>query len=187
VALAGAAGAAAANVVAPPYPSGTFAKVPVVNVVVRGRADEQGKPSAPVVLFNDGAGAFAEAATAAMAASSFDAGRDVILWYRFRLVQTTEVRDISLDRADAVDEQAVLEAYLPPRFPPGAPSRRTEIALNIFVSEEGTPWCVLPADEGVDPLYLEKAIEAARGFKFRPAQKGGKAVAAWVPFVIEFK
>lgn len=179
--------ARASDVVAPSYPEGPFAKLPEVNVVLMGVADGNGRILKPAGLYNDGSREFMDAAAAAMAASKFAPGREVILWYTFRLVQPTTVTDISRDLPQAVDEAPVLKEYTAPKFPPGAPSLRAEIPLDIFVGKDGRVWFALPAGDDVDPLYLERAIAAAEDFTFSPARRSGKETVAWVQFVVDFE
>jgi len=189
-ALGAAAGAAwaADNLAAPPYPSGANEKTFEVSVVVRATADAAGKLGAGEVLHAEGPQSFAAAALAAAAQSTVDAGRGVVtLWYLFRLVQATEVRDISPDRLKYAAEPALLE-YVAPTFPPGAPSLSTEIKLNLLLGPDGAVWAAAPADGGVNQLYAERAVAAALQFKFQPATgPDGKPTAGWYPFVIDFQ
>lgn len=182
------AGAAGAEVPAePPYPTDIRDKPLRVNVVISGPL-AAGKAAEGEVLFNDGAGAFAGAAVAAWKESTFEATRGrATIWYVFRLMQKTNVYDVSRDRPREFDAPPELVEYVAPEFPPGAPSVRTEVTLDLFIGPDGAVWYAEPANEGTAPLYVELAVAAARRFKFRPATLDGKPTATWYPFVFEFK
>lgn len=186
-AVASAAAAGAEVLVEAPYPTDIRDKPLRVNVVISGPL-ASGEAADGEVLYNDGAGAFARAAVAAWKESTFDATRDrATIWYVFRLMQNTEVRDVSRDRPRELDAPPELVEYVAPEFPPGAPSVSTELTLDLFVGPDGAVWYAEPADEGASPLYAELAAAAARRFKFRPATLGGEPTATWYPFVFEFK
>ncbi len=186
VVLAGAA-EAAETLTAPAYPTGAAEKTMEVNVVATTAPDAAGKPGDVTALFNDGSTLFEVAATGALAASSFDAGRTkVTVWYLFKLVQKTEVHDISPDRLK-LDVQPALVTFVAPTFPPGAPSLKTEVALNLLVGTDGKVWYAEAADGGADPLYVDRAVAAAKQFAFEPGGAGGKPTACWYQFVLEFK
>jgi hypothetical protein len=180
--------AAGADVLAePPYPTDIRDKPLRVNVVISGPL-AAGKAADGEVLYNDGAGAFAGAAAAAWKESKFDASRGrATVWYVFRLMQNTKVYDVSRDPPREFDATPELVEYVAPEFPPGAPSVRTEVTLDLFIGPDGAVWYAEPADEGTAPLYVELAVAAARRFKFRPATQEGEPTAAWYPFVFEFK
>jgi hypothetical protein len=181
-------GAAGAEVLAePPYPADIRDKPLRVNVVVSGPLAAGGAADGEV-LYNDGPGTFARAAVAAWKESTFEATRDrATIWYVFRLMQKTKVFDASRDRPREFDAPPELVEYVAPEFPPGAPSVRTEVTLDLFIGPDGAVWYAEPADEGTTPLYVELAVAAARQFKFRPATLSGEPTAMWYPFVFEFK
>ncbi len=181
-------GAAGAEVlVEPPYPTDIRDKPLRVNVVISGPL-AGGEAADGEVLYNDGPGAFAGAAVAAWKENTFEATRDrATIWYVFRLMQNTEVCDVSRDRPREFDAPPELVEYVAPEFPPGAPSVRTELTLDLFIGPDGAVWYAEPADEGAAPLYVELAVAAARRFKFRPATLSGEPTATWYPFVFEFK
>jgi hypothetical protein len=180
--------AAFAEVLAePPYPTDIRDKPLRANVVISGPL-AGGEAADGEVLYNDGAGAFAGAAVAAWKESTFEATRNrATVWYVFRLMQKTKVYDVSRDRPREFDAPPELAEYVAPEFPPGAPSVRTEVTLDLFVGPDGAVWYAEPADEGTAPLYVELAVAAARRFKFRPATLSGEPTATWYPFVFEFK
>lgn len=179
--------AEAENVVAPAYPSEARDKPLTVNVVARGEI-ARGKVTDAAVLYDDGPGEFAAAARAALEQSTFDAVRErATIWYVFRLMQDTKVNDISRDRGRELDAQPALVEYVAPAFPPGAPSLRTKVALELFLGPDGAVWYAEPTDDGVNPLYVESALAAARQFEFEPATLDGKPTATWYPFVFEFE
>lgn len=179
--------AAADNLVTPAYPPDIQDKPLRVNVVVCARLDA-GKPTTCKVLYNDGARAFADAASPAFEKCAFETGRNrVTLWYVFRLMQDTEVLDVSRDRAREFDAAPELVEHVAPAFPPGAPSLVTEVSLDLFIGPDGNVWYAEQADDGADPLYVERALAAARQFKFEPAVLNGDKTATWYPLVIEFK
>ncbi len=187
VAFASGAAASAEVVLEPPYPTDIRDKPLRVNVVIYGPLSA-GKPAEGEVLYNDGAGAFADAAVAAWKKSTFEATRDrATVWYVFRLMQSTETWDVSRDRPRELDAPPELVEYVAPEFPPGAPSVRTEVTLELFIGPDGAVWYAEPADEGATPLYAELAVAAARQFRFRPATLSGEPTATWYPFVFEFK
>jgi hypothetical protein len=188
VALTGAAPAVAEeNVVAPAYPSDTRDKPLTVNVVARGEI-ANGKVTATEVLYNDGLDAFGSSARAALGHSTFGAGREsATIWYVFRLMQDTKVIDISKDRGRELDAGPSLVKCVPPSFPPGAPSLRTEVALQLLVGPDGSVWYAELADDGTNELYVESALVAARQFTFEPATLDGEPTATWYPFVIDFE
>jgi hypothetical protein len=174
------------NLVAPAYPSETREKPVTVNVVARGEL-ANGKVKAAEVLYNDGPGEFAASARAALEKSTFDAGREsATVWYVFRLLQDTKINDISRGRDRGLDAQPELLEYVAPEFPPGAPSLRTEVSLRLLVGPDGTVWYAEPADGGINQLYVDSALAAARQFTFRPATLDGEPTATWYPFVIDF-
>lgn len=174
------------NLVAPAYPSETREKPVTVNVVARGEI-ENGKAIAAEVLYNDGPDAFAASARAGLEGSTFDAGREsATIWYIFRLLQDTKVNDVSRGRTRELDSVPSLVECVPPTFPPGAPSLRTEVALQLLVGPDGTVWYAEPADGGNNKLYVDSALEAARQFKFQPATLDGEPTVTWYPFVIDF-
>lgn len=184
--LPAASAAAEETLVAPAYPSEAREKPVTVNVVARGDVSN-GKVTAAQVLYNDGPGEFAASARAALANSTFDAGReDATIWYVFRLLQDTKVNDISRGRDRGLDVQPELLEYVAPEFPPGAPSLRTEISLRLLVGPDGTVWYAESADGGTNQLYVDSALTAARQFKFHPATLDGEPTATWYPFVIDF-
>ncbi len=186
LAIAGSA-AGVENLVAPAYPSDTRDKPLRVNAVVDGRLDA-GKSAAAAVLYNDGPRAFGDAAAAAFAKCTFEAGRSrATVWYVFRLMQDTEAVDVSLDRDRELDAGPELVEYVAPAFPPGAPSLTTEVSLNLFIGPDGNVWYAEQGGDGADPLYVERALAAARRFKFQPAMLNGETTATWYQFVIEFK
>jgi hypothetical protein len=179
--------AAEENVVAPAYPSETRDKPVTVNVVARGEIGA-GKVTGAEVLFNDGPGAFATSARAALEGSTFDAGREsATIWYVFRLMQDTKVNDISRGRDRGLDAQPELVGYVAPEFLPGAPSLQAEVSLQLLVGPDGAVWYAEPADDGTNQLYVDSALVAARQFKFEPATLDGEPTATWYPFVIDFK
>jgi hypothetical protein len=183
--LAAAPAAAGGELVAPAYPSGTRDKPLEVNVVAWS-AVAAGAPAAPEILYNDGADEFAAAAVAALAKSSFDEARtEVTAWYKFKLLQDTEVRDVTRG-VYPPDEPPALVEHVAPTFPAGAPSIRVEVKLLFLVGEDGATWFVKPED-GVNELYTARALEAGWQFKFEPAVKDGAATVAWLPLVIEFQ
>jgi outer membrane biosynthesis protein TonB len=182
-----AAAAAAEDLVAPAYPADTRDKPLSVNVVARGEP-AAGKVAAVEVLYSDGPEPFAAAARAALQQSTFDAGRErVTVWYIFRLLQDTKVHDVSRGREPEPEVEPVLTEYVAPTFPPGAPSLRMKVALELFLGPDGKVWYAEPAEDGVTPLYEATALAAARQFVFEPATRGGEAVATWYPFVFEFE
>jgi hypothetical protein len=177
----------AENLVAPAYPSDTRDKPLRVNVLVCGQLDA-GKPTTGEVLYNDGPGAFADAASPAFEKCTFGAGRSrATVWYVFRLMQDTEVLDVSRNRLREFDAAPELIEYVAPTFPPGAPSLTTDVSLDLFIGPDGSVWYAEQAGDGADPLYVERALAAARQFKFEPAVLDGETTATWYPFVIEFK
>jgi len=176
----------AGNLVKPVYPPGMREKPLVVNVVATAPLGA-GRVAAVEIIYADGAPPFAAAAAAALEASAFDADRaDVTAWYKFKLMQDTEVHDISPGRQE-LEKQPALVTYAPPQFPPGAPSLKTEVTLELLVGDDGAVWYARAPGDGADALYVEQALAAARQFKFEAATADGKAIAAWYPFVIEFK
>jgi hypothetical protein len=179
--------AAAAELVAPDYPEGLRDKPFAVSVVVSGAVSE-GKATAAEVLYSDGAEAFGSAARAAFERNSFDDGRTrATLWYRFRLLQDTKVEDLSRDVARELEALPELLESVAPEFPPGAPSLRMELALELLVGPDGEVWYASCRDAAADPLYCERALAAARQFKFEPATADGEATAAWFSFTLEFR
>ena len=179
--------AAEENVVAPAYPSDARGNPLTVNVLARGEI-ANGKVADAAVLYNDGPGEFAAAARAALERSTFDADRSrVTVWYAFRLMQDTRARDVSRDRGPELDAEPALVEYVAPAFPPGAPSLRTEVALVLFLGPDGAVWYAEPADDGVNPMYVESALVAARQFEFEPATLDGEPTATWYQFVFEFE
>jgi hypothetical protein len=186
-AFASAVAAGAEVLLEPPYPTDIRDKPLRVNVVISGPL-AAGKAADGEVLYNDGAGAFAAAAVAAWQKSTFETARDrATVWYVFRLMQNTEVYDVSRDRPRELDASPELVEYVAPEFPPGAPSVRTEVTVELFIGPDGAVWYAEPADEGATPLYAELAVAAARKFNFRPATLEGEPTATWYPFVFEFK
>jgi hypothetical protein len=176
-----------AKLVTPAYPGDLRDKPFEVNVVACGAVDG-GKASACRIVFTDGPTPFADAASAAFEKSDFDAGLGrATVWYVFRLMRDTETFDISRGRERAFDAAPELLDYVAPTFPPGAPSLRTEVSLEILIAPDGSVWYAEQAGDGADPLYAERAIAAARQFKFKPASLAGKPTATWYQFVIEFK
>ncbi|NIT35470.1 MAG: hypothetical protein GTN49_03040 [candidate division Zixibacteria bacterium] len=187
VAVASAAAAGAEVLAEPPYPTDIRDKPLRVNVVISGPL-AGGEAADGDVLYNGGAGTFARAAVAAWKESTFEAARDhATIWYVFRLMRNTEANDVSRDRPRELYAPPELVEYVAPEFPPGAPSVRTEVTLDLFIGPDGAVWYAEPADEGATPLYVELAIAAARRFKFRPATLSGEPTATWYPFVFEFK
>jgi hypothetical protein len=176
-----------AKLVAPTYPVDVRDKPFEVNVVACGAVDG-GKAAACRVIFTDGPAPFANAASAAFEKSDFGPGLDrATVWYVFRLMRDTEVFDISRGRDREFDAAPELLEYVAPTFPPGAPSLRMEVSLDILIAPDGSVWYAEQAGDGADSLYVERALAAARQFKFKPASLGGKPTATWYQFVIEFK
>jgi hypothetical protein len=103
------------------------------------------------------------------------------------LMRDTEVFDISRGRHRDFDAAPELIEYVAPTFPPGAPSLRTEVSLDILIAPDGSVWYAEQAGDGADPLYVERALAAAREFEFKPASFDGEPTATWYQFVIEFK
>jgi len=185
---AGALPAAAGELVTPAYPDAVANKVVEANVVVRATLDGAGKVAATETVFNDGEAAFGAAAATALAATAFDGGAgEVFVWYTYRLTQSTLARDISPDLPPAYDAEPTLVEATAPTFPPGAPSLRTEVELKLLVGKDGRVWYARPAAPGGNELYNSRAVAAALTFRFEPAQKEGKAVPAWYPFILDFK
>lgn len=175
------------ELVVPAYPADVRDKPFEVNVVTCGALDA-GKLAVCKVIYNDGASVFADAASAAFEKCIFDAGRDrATIWFVFRLMRDTEVVDASRDPEREFDAAPELVEYVAPTFPPGAPSLTTEVALYLFIGPDGGVWYAEQADDGADTLYVERALAAARKFKFEPAVVGGEPTATWYSFVIEFK
>jgi hypothetical protein len=182
-----AAAAGGEELVVPAYPADVRDKPFEVNVVTYGALDA-GKPAVRKVIYNDGASAFANAASAAFEKYTFDAGRDrATVWFVFRLMRDTKVVDVSRAPDREFDVAPELVEYVAPTFPPGAPSLTTEVALDLFVGPDGGVWYAEQADDGAETLYVERALAAARKFKFEPAVVDGEPTATWYPFVIEFK
>ncbi|UCH79339.1 MAG: hypothetical protein JSU81_05160 [Candidatus Coatesbacteria bacterium] len=179
--------AAAAELVAPEYPESLRDKPFAVSVVVSGPVSG-GKATDAEVLYSDGAEAFASAARAAFEENPFDDGRTrATLWYRFRLLQDTKVTDLSREAPRELEAPPELLESVAPEFPPGAPSLRMELALELLVGPDGEVWYASCRDEQADPLYCERALAAARRFKFSPATVDGEATAAWFSFTLEFR
>ena len=175
------------ELVAPAYPADIRDKPFEVNVVVCG-ASEAGKPGVCRVIYNDGPAAFADPASAAFEKCTFDSARErATIWYVFRLMRDTEVVDASREPEREFEVAPELVESVAPTFPPGAPSLTTEISLNLFIGPDGGVWYAEQAGDGADPLYVERALAAAREFKFEPAVLNGKPTATWWPFIIEFK
>ncbi len=175
------------DLVAPAYPADIRDKPFEVNVVTCGALDG-GKPTVCKVIYCDGASPFADAASAAFEKCAFGpARRRATIWYVFRLLRETEVVDVSREPEREFDVAPELVTSVAPTFPPGAPSLRTEISLDLLIGPDGGVWYAEQADDGADPLYVERALAAAREFQFEPAVVGGKPTATWYAFVIEFK
>jgi hypothetical protein len=175
------------ELVAPAYPADLRDKPFEINVVACGAVDG-GKATACRIIFTDGPPPFATAATSAFEKSDFDAGLErATVWYVFRLMRDTEVFDISRGRHRDFDAAPELIEYVAPTFPPGAPSLRTEVSLDILIAPDGSVWYAEQAGDGADPLYVERALAAAREFEFKPASFDGEPTATWYQFVIEFK
>jgi hypothetical protein len=175
------------GLVVPAYPADVRDKPFEVNVVTCGAVDAGG-PAACKVIYNDGPAAFADAASAAFEKCTFDSPRDrATIWFVFRLMRDTEVVDVSREPKREFEVAPELVASVAPTFPPGAPSLTTEVALNLFIGPDGGVWYAEQADDGADTLYVERALAAAREFKFEPAVLGGEPTATWYSFVIEFK
>lgn len=171
----------------PAYPADIRDKPFEVNVVVCG-ASEAGQPGACRIIYNDGPEAFADAASAAFVKCTFDAARErATIWYTFRLLRETEVVDVSHEAKRDLEAVPELVSSVAPTFPPGAPSLNTEISLDLFIGPDGSVWYAEEADGAANPLYVERALAAARQFTFEPAVVKGKPTATWWPFVIEFK
>jgi len=187
-ALLGALGSAAASdFVVPGYPDGLRDKPFAVSVVVSGPV-AGGKATSAEVLYADGPDAFASAARAAFEQNQFEAARtSATLWYRFRLLQDTKVEDLSREAPRELDAPPELLKSVAPEFPPGAPSLRMELALELLIGPGGEVWYASCRDAHADPLYCERALAAARQFKFAPATAGGEATAAWFSFVMVFE
>ena len=175
------------ELVTPAYPADIRDKPFEVNVVVCG-ASEAGKPGVCRVIYNDGPDAFADAASAAFGKCTFEPARErATIWYAFRLLRETKVADASREPEREFDAAPELVASVAPTFPAGAPSLRTEISLALFIGPDGSVWYAEQADGGADPLYVERALAAAREFTFEPAVLKGEPTATWWPFIIEFK
>lgn len=187
-AVLGAFGAAAAEeFVAPAYPEGLREKPLTVSVVVSG-AVAGGKATAAEVLYADGPDVFVSAARAAFEQNPFGEGRTrATLWYRFRLLQDTKVEDLSRDAARELASPPGLLESVAPEFPPGAPSLRMELPLELLVGPDGEVWYASCPDVTADELYCERALAAARRFKFTPATADGEATAAWFSFIMDFE
>jgi hypothetical protein len=181
-----AAAAGAAELVAPAYPSEQQEKPLEVTVVAR--ADVSGgNAGAAEILHNDGPDVFAASAAEALGKSTFDEGRTTATaWYVFRLLQDTKTTDVSPEAGRKLDAEPELTGYVAPEFPPGAPSLRTEITVNLLIGPDGTVWFAEVTGTGVNELYAESAATAARQFTFNPATLDGKPTLAWYPFIIEF-
>ena len=159
------AAAGGAELVKPAYPEDSREKPFEVNVVICAPLDG-GVPGEARVIYKDGADAFEAAATAALEKSTFDAARErVTIWYTFRLLRETEVVDASREPERKFEVAPELLSSVAPTFPPGAPSLRTEVSLDLFVGPDGNVWYAEEADGGANPLYVERAIAAARQFK----------------------
>jgi hypothetical protein len=182
--MAAATAAAGAGLVVPAYPAEVRDKPFEVNVVACGTVDG-GKAAACKIIFSDGPAAFADAGSAAFVQSDFGPGLGrATVWYVFRLMRDTEVFDVSRGRERDFDAAPELLEYVAPTFPPGAPSLTTEVSLDILIAPDGRVWYAEQAGDGADPLYVERALAAAREFKFKPASLGGKPTATWYQFVI---
>ena len=146
-----------------------------------------GKAGEAEVLYSDGPAVFATAAAEALGNSTFDEGRTrATVWYVFRLLQDTKTTDVSAEAGRALDADPELLEYVAPEFPPGAPSLRLEITVDLLVSPDGRVWHAEVTDTGANELYVERALAAARQFTFNPATLDGKPTMTWYPFIIEF-
>ncbi len=175
------------GLVVPAYPADIRDKPFEVNVVTCG-AVGAGESAACKIIYNDGPSAFANAASAAFEKCTFSADRNrATIWFVFRLMRDTEVVDASREPKREFEVAPELVTSVAPIFPPGAPSLTTEVALDLFIGPDGGVWYAEQADDGADTLYVERALAAARKFKFEPAVLDGEPTATWYSFVIEFK
>jgi TonB family protein len=176
----------AAELVAPAYPSEQQEKPLQVTVVARA-AITGGKAGEVEVLRNDGSAVFAAAAAEALGKSTFDESRtNATVWYVFRLLQDTKTTDVSAEAGRKLDADPELLEYVAPEFPPGAPSIRTEVTVDLLIGPDGRVWHAEVSDSGTNEVYAESAVVAARQFTFNPATLDGKPTLAWYPFIIEF-
>jgi hypothetical protein len=182
----GAALAAAANLTKPAFPATKTLDLVEVDVVARATLDA-GKPTAAEVVYNQNGDPFGEAARTALAASSFEGGGDVYVWYHYRMGQDTLTAVLPPEDAQNLDAEPTLTETVAPTFPPGAPSLSTAIDLRILVGTNGAVWYARAADPQANALYVERATAAALKYKFQPATRGGATVPAWYTCVIDFR
>ena len=98
----------------------------------------------------------------------------------------------SAERQERVTDARFDAAYLnnpPPSYPRISRRLREEgtVALRVRVATDGSPVTIEIAESSGSPRLDAAARDAVSRWRFIPAQRGNRAVAAWVVVPIEFK
>jgi TonB family protein len=73
---------------------------------------------------------------------------------------------------------------------PDVPGSRIQgrVVVDVLVGVDGKPLCVVPLQPGATRKSLQMAaVEAAYGWRFKPARKGRRALPAWFPVPFQFR
>lgn len=101
--------------------------------------------------------------------------------------QVSEIEPFTIFEHSEVDRPPLLRYSRAPEVPNELRGDKVEVIAFYYVSDKGrTANHSILDSSSTDPRYGNLAVDAIKAWRFRPAQKDGKAVPCWVQQTIKF-